>query len=102
MAQRKQVLGLASRAANQPSVETPPRKSFALPPQLPLQPPYDRIPDLVLRHAGGAAHMGALRIDARLLRRAVLHEQIDVVDRRLVVELAVDAEDRRRGLVEQA
>jgi hypothetical protein len=32
----------------------------------------------------------------------VLHQQIDVGDRRLVVELAVDAEQRRRLLVEQA
>ena len=49
-----------------------------------------------------AAHVVALGIDARRLRIAVLQQQIDVGDRRLVVELAVDAEQRRRRLVEQA
>src|SRR5262249_52019676 len=68
-----------------------------LPRELPLHPRHDRVADLVLWHAGGAAHVVALRIDARLLGRAVLHQEVDVVDRRLVVELAVDAEDRRRG-----
>jgi hypothetical protein len=43
----------------------------------------------------------ALGIDAGFLRIAVLHQEIDVLDRRLVVQLAVDAEERRRRPVEQ-
>src|SRR5262245_46901490 len=69
--------------------------------QLLLQPAHDHVADLVLGHAGGAAHVVALGVDARLLRIAVLHEEVDVLDRGLVVELAVDAEERRRGLIDE-
>src|SRR5580700_4670903 len=69
--------------------------------QLPFEPLNNHRRDVLRRLAGRAAHVRALRVDARRFRGAVLHEQIDVVDRRLVVELAVDAEDRRRRLVEQ-
>src|SRR5262245_15969494 len=70
--------------------------------QLLLQPAHDHVADLVLGDAGGAAHVVALGVDARLLRIAVLHEEVDVLDRCLVVELAVDAEERGGGLIEQA
>src|SRR5580704_3644006 len=69
--------------------------------QLRLEPLDDGRRNMLRRLAGRAAHVRALRIDARRFRAAVLHQEINVIDRRLVVELAVDAEDRRRRLVEQ-
>src|SRR5262249_5793242 len=70
--------------------------------ELRLQPIHDGVGDVLRRLTGGAAHVMAVRIDAGALRTAVLHQQVDVGDRRLVIELAVDAEDRRRRLVDQA
>ena len=61
----------------------------------------DGLGDVLGGLAGRAAHVVAVGIDPRRLRVAVLHQQIDVGDRRLIVELAVDAEQRRRRLVEQ-
>src|SRR5262245_60591920 len=45
----------------------------ALPRDLILEPADDHVGDLAFRHAGGAPHVAALRIDARLLGASVLH-----------------------------
>src|SRR6478735_2083978 len=60
-----------------------------------LQPSDNHVGDLVGMLTGRAPHMVAFGIDPRRFRIAVLHQEINVGDRRLVVELAVDAQKRR-------
>src|SRR5262245_21666628 len=67
-----------------------------------LQPGADRLRDLGSVAPRRASHVAAFGIDARFLGIAVLHQEIDVGNRGLVVELAVHAEDSRRGLVEKS
>src|SRR5262245_29309896 len=69
--------------------------------ELVRQPARDQVWDLILGHAGSAAHVAALRVDARLLRTTVFHQQVDILHGCLIVELAIDTEDRCRRLVEQ-
>ena len=64
-----------------------------------MQPMSDDLLHFVARLSRFASHVACARDDANVFWAAMFSEQVEIADRMLIVFFAVDAEERRGGLI---